>query len=203
MGTAVRAETDYRPPCHRARSRRDRASTPRAVLAATPRVLLLNASYEALTALPARRAVVMLLCGKADVVHERPDAVMMRSVDTAIRVPSVIRLREYVRIPYRAQVPMTRAALMYRDAYRCGYCNAKATTIDHVIPRSRGGAHGWQNCVASCAPCNRRKADRLLSELGWELRVSLDAPQGRTWRLASQLCEMGPHWEDYLYLDAA
>ena len=122
---------------------------------------------------------------------------------TAVRVPSVIMLREYVRIPYRAQVPMTRAALMYRDSHRCGYCNAKATTVDHVVPRSRGGSHDWENCVASCAPCNHRKADKLLSELGWELRAPLVAPRGRTWRLVSQLREIGPHWEDYLYLDAA
>ena len=57
--------------------------------------------------------------------------------------------------------------------------------------------------MASCAPCNHRKADKLLSELGWELRVPLAAPRGRTWRLVSQLREIGPHWEDYLYLDAA
>lgn len=203
MGTAVRENPEYRQRERRAPVRLEPVPGPPVALATAPRVLLLNASYEALTALPARRAVVMLLCGKADVVHEHPVGAVMRSVDTVIRVPSVIRLREYVRIPYRAQVPMTRAALMHRDGHRCGYCNAKATTIDHVIPRSRGGAHGWENCVASCAPCNHRKADKLLSELGWDLRVPLVAPQGRTWRLVSQLREIGPHWEDYLYLDAA
>ncbi|GLB62726.1 HNH endonuclease [Dietzia sp. NCCP-2495] len=208
MGTAVRENTEYRQPGSRSRGRLEGVpdpdtATPPVALSAAPRVLLLNASYEALTALPARRAVVMLIGGKADVVHEHPREVLVRSVDTAVRVPSVIRLREYVRIPYHSQIPMTRSALMHRDSHRCGYCNAKATTIDHVIPRSRGGAHGWENCVASCAPCNHRKADKLLSELGWELRVPLVAPRGRTWRLVSQLREIGPHWDDYLYLDAA
>ncbi|UVE94740.1 HNH endonuclease [Dietzia sp. B32] len=203
MGAAVRENTEYRQRGSRAPSRLEPVPDRHVPLASAPRVLLLNASYEALTALPARRAVVMLIGGKADVVHDHPVEVLVRSVDTAIRVPSVIRLREYVRIPYRSQVPMTRAALMHRDGHRCGYCSARATTVDHVIPRSRGGAHGWENCVASCAPCNHRKADKLLSELGWELRVPLAAPRGRTWRLVSQLREIGPHWEDYLYLDAA
>ncbi len=213
MGTAVRENSECRqrgsqpvgrleplPGGGEAGSHEPGRSVP---LSSAPRVLLLNASYEALSALPARRAVVMLVGGKADVVHEHPRQLVVRSVGTSIPVPSVIRLREYVRIPYRSQIPMTRAALMHRDQHRCGYCNAKATTIDHVIPRSRGGAHCWENCVASCAPCNHRKADKLLSELGWELRVPLVAPRGRTWRLVSQLREIGPHWEDYLYLDAA
>lgn len=232
MGTAVRENSEYRQRASRSPGRlepvpdvpdggttaRDERATystsqrghsqPSAharpvTLSAAPRVLLLNASYEALTALPARRAVVMLIGGKADVVHDHPTEVVVRSVETSVRVPSVIRLREYVRIPYHSQIPMTRAALMHRDSHRCGYCNARATTIDHVIPRSRGGAHGWENCVASCAPCNHRKADKLLSELGWDLRVPLVAPRGRTWRLVSQLREIGPHWEEYLYLDAA
>lgn len=169
------------------------------IASATPRVLLLNAGYEALTALPARRAVVMLLCGKADVVHDHPEAHLVRSATESVRVPSVIRLREYVHIPYRAQIPMTRAALMHRDGHRCGYCGARADTIDHVVPRSRGGAHGWENCVACCAKCNHRKADKLLGELGWTLRHRLEAPRGRTWRLVSSIREMGPHWEDYLH----
>src|SRR5699024_5631580 len=76
-------------------------------------------------------------------------------------------------------------------------------TIDHVIPRSRGGEHCWENCVASCAPCNHRKADKLLSELGWELRAPLVAPRGRTWRLVSPLREIGPPREDDPLRDAA
>ena len=203
MGAAARANSEYRQRGSRAPARLEPVPDQPVPLHAAPRVLLLNASYEALTALPARRAVVMLLGGKADVVHDNPTEIVVRSVDMAIRIPSVIRLREYVRIPYRAQVPMTRAALMHRDGHRCGYCNAKATTVDHVIPRSRGGAHSWENCVASCAPCNHRKADKLLSELGWELKAPLVTPRGSAWRLVAQLRERGPHWDDYLYLDAA
>lgn len=81
------------------------------------RVLLLNSTYEPLAALPARRAVVMLLCGKADVVHADPGGPVIHSATRAIVVPSVIRLRSFVRVPYRARVPMTRAALMHRDRF--------------------------------------------------------------------------------------
>jgi hypothetical protein len=114
------------------------------------RVLLLNSTYEPLTALPVRRAIIMLICGKADVVHDDSAGPVVHSATRTIAVPSVIRLRSYVRVPYRARVPMTRAALMHRDRFCCAYCGAKADTVDPV-PRSRGGDHSCENCVASCS----------------------------------------------------
>ncbi len=111
-------------------------------------MLLLNSTYEPLTALPMRRAVIMLMCGKADVVHDDPSGPVIHSATRTIVVPSVIRLRTFVRVPYRARIPMTRAALMHRDRFRCAYCGQKADTVDHVVPRSRGGEHSWENCVA-------------------------------------------------------
>ena len=167
------------------------------------RVLLLKSTFEPLTALPMRRAVVMLMCGKADVVHDDPLGPVIHSASRTIVVPSVIRLRTYVRVPYRARVPMTRAALMHRDRFRCAYCGAKADTVDHVIPRSRGGGHSWENCVAACSPCNHRKADRLLSELGWTLRATPVPPKGQHWRLLSSVKELDPAWVRYLGEGAA
>ena len=90
------------------------------------RVLLLNATFEPLTALPMRRTVVLLVCEKADVIHDDPSGPFIRSADFSVQVPSVIRLRTFVRVPYRARVPMTRAALMHRDRFRCAYCGATA-----------------------------------------------------------------------------
>ena len=142
------------------------------------RVLLLNSTYEPLTALPMRRAVVMLMCGKADVVHADPSGPVIHSATRSVTVPSVIRLRSFVRVPYRARIPMTRAALMHRDRFRCAYCGGKADTVDHVVPRSRGGDHSWENCVAACSTCNHRKADRMLAELGWTLRSTPVPTQG-------------------------
>ena len=167
------------------------------------RVLLLNATYEPLTALPTRRAVVMLMGGRAVVVDDDPTGRVLHSASVSVQVPSVIRLRTYVRVPYRARIPMTRAALMHRDRFHCAYCGRKAETIDHVVPRSRGGAHSWENCVACCADCNHRKADRLLSELGWALRCDLTPPKGQHWRLFGTATEIDPAWLQYLGEPAA
>jgi 5-methylcytosine-specific restriction endonuclease McrA len=167
------------------------------------RVLLLNSTYEPLTALPMRRAIIMLLCGKAEVVHDDPAGPVIHSATRAIAVPSVIRLRVFVRVPYRARIPMTRAALMHRDRFRCAYCGGKADTVDHVVPRSRGGQHTWENCVACCSPCNHRKADRLLAELGWALRLAPLPPKGQHWRLLSTVKDLHPAWARYLGEGAA
>jgi 5-methylcytosine-specific restriction endonuclease McrA len=167
------------------------------------RVLLLNATFEPLTALPLRRAVVLVVCGKAVVLHGDSAGLVLHSANRTVEVPSVIKLSTYVRVPYRARVPLTRAGLMYRDRYRCAYCGGRADTIDHVVPRSRGGAHSWQNCVASCARCNHRKADRMLSELGWGLRTTPSAPRGPNWRLLAGIAEADPLWLPYLGEPAA
>ena len=167
------------------------------------RVLLLNSTYEPLTALPMRRAIIMVMCGKADVVHDDPLGPVIHSATRTIVVPSVIRLRTFVRVPYRARIPMTRAALMHRDRFRCAYCGGKADTVDHVIPRSRGGAHSWENCVAACSGCNHRKADKLLTELVWTLHVTPLPPKGQHWRLLSSIKELDPAWVRYLGEGAA
>ena len=167
------------------------------------RVLLLNTTFEPLTALPLRRAVVLVVCGKAEVVHGDPSGLELHSATDSVLVPSVIRLATYVRVPYRARVPLTRAGLMHRDRHRCAYCGGRAETIDHVIPRSRGGEHTWQNCVACCVKCNHRKADKLLSELGWRLRVVPRAPRGMHWRLLAGTVDTDPQWLPYLGEPAA
>jgi 5-methylcytosine-specific restriction endonuclease McrA len=160
-------------------------------------VLLLNVTYEPLTTVGLRRAVCLVLCGKAEVVHDSGGQVL-HSASVEVPAPSVIRLRRYVRIPNRNRVPLTRAALMRRDNYKCAYCAKHAETIDHVIPRSRGGTHTWENCVASCQMCNHRKADRLLDELGWELLNKPVVPRGAHWRLIGAQNDGDPAWEAYL-----
>ncbi|MFI6323263.1 HNH endonuclease [Nonomuraea sp. NPDC050556] len=161
-------------------------------------VLLLNATYEPLTTLSLHRAVILVLREKADVVHRDGRGAVLRSASRTLDVPSVIRLRRYVRIPYRSRIPLTRAALMRRDDYRCAYCGLRAETIDHVIPRSRGGPHTWENCVASCMQCNHRKADKFLEELGWKLTVAPAVPRGAHWRLIGAQFLGDPQWAPYL-----
>ena len=98
------------------------------------RVLLLNVTYEPLTTVGLRRAVCLVLGGKAEVVHHDVGGAVLHAASVMLVTPSVIRLSRYIRVPYRNRVPLTRAALMRRDNYRCAYCGRRAETIDHVIP---------------------------------------------------------------------
>jgi 5-methylcytosine-specific restriction endonuclease McrA len=132
-------------------------------------VLVLNASYEPLNVCSLRRAHVLVFKGKAEVVEalERP----LRSASDTYRWPHVIRLVQYVRVPRLVQRKISRRALFARDGWRCVYCGSSTgrLTLDHVVPRSRGGDSSWENVVTSCAPCNLRKGNRLLHELQMEL----------------------------------
>ena len=132
-------------------------------------MLVLNATYEPINVCTVRRAVVLLLKEKAEVV-ERGEWELHAASCTVVR-PVVIRLVTYVRIPrdtHRRKI--TRRAVFARDGWTCQYCGARANlTVDHVVPRSKGGASSWENIVASCAPCNRRKGDALLRQVGMQL----------------------------------
>ena len=146
--------------------------------------LLLNATYEPLCVVSARRAVVLVLSAKAVCIHD--SGVAMHSATLTVPVPAVIRLTRYIRVPYLGRTPLSRRAVFARDAGKCVYCGMTATSIDHVVPRSRGGTHTWDNVVAACRRCNHAKADRTLAELGWRLRTIPKAPRGASWHLLSQ-----------------
>ena len=106
------------------------------------RVLLLNVTYEPLTTVGLRRAVCLVLGEKAEIVHHDTGGKLLHAATVEVVTPSVIRLRRYVRIPQRNRVPLTRAALMRRDNYKCAYCGRHGETIDHVLPRQpRRSAH--------------------------------------------------------------
>jgi 5-methylcytosine-specific restriction endonuclease McrA len=135
------------------------------------RVLVLNASYEPLNVCSLRRAHVLVWKGRAEIIenHERP----LRSATTSFPRPNVIRLMTYVRVPRAVTRRISRRVLFARDGWQCAYCGSESTrlTLDHVVPRSRGGASVWENVVTSCAPCNHRKGDRLLEETSMKLRT--------------------------------
>ena len=132
-------------------------------------MLVLNATYEPINVCTVRRAVVLLLKSKADVI-EHADRELHSERMTMTR-PAVIRLRSYVRVPrdvHRRKI--TRRAVFARDGWRCQYCGSRSSlTVDHVVPRSKGGSSTWDNIVASCAPCNRRKGDSLPRQVGMHL----------------------------------
>lgn len=157
--------------------------------------LVLNASYEPLGVVAVRRAVVLVLSEKAVVVE--CGLLVLHSERQAITAPSVVRLRRYVRVPYRRMVPLSRRAVMDRDRHLCAYCAGRADTIDHVLPRSRGGRHEWVNVVAACASCNHRKGDRLLAELGWQLPRPPAEPPAAVAMVVGWTAR-DPVWERYL-----
>jgi 5-methylcytosine-specific restriction endonuclease McrA len=131
------------------------------------RALVLNASDAPLAVVSARRAVVLVIKEKAEVVAS--NGLIFRSERLQLEAPSVVRLRRFVKVPFRARAPLTRRAVFARDRWSCQYCAAAAENLDHVIPRSRGGEHVWENVVAACRRCNARKGNHLVTEAGMRL----------------------------------
>lgn len=158
--------------------------------------LVLNASFEPLSVVSARRAVVLVVREKAEMVHSRDQ--VWRSETLEVKVPTVIRLRRYVRVPYRRRVPLNRRAVFARDLHICQYCGNAAENLDHVVPRSRGGTHTWENVVAACRRCNTRKGSRTPGEAGMSLTASPRAPREHGWLLVGLGAPPHPSWHEYL-----
>jgi 5-methylcytosine-specific restriction endonuclease McrA len=136
------------------------------------KVLVLNASYEPLNITSWRRAVVLLLKGKAEQLEHNGHYLY-----ADFPLPTVIRLRHYVRVPYK-EIPLTRRNVLERDRHSCQYCNYRGEqlTLDHVIPRSRGGGDTWENLVAACVRCNVKKGNRTPKEASMALRCQPRRP---------------------------
>jgi 5-methylcytosine-specific restriction endonuclease McrA len=133
------------------------------------RVLVLNATFEPINVCTVRRAVVLLLKEKAELLER--SVWELHSETSTLARPVVIRLVSYVRVPRDAhRRKITRRAVFARDSWTCQYCGSRSNlTVDHVIPRSKGGSSSWENIVASCAPCNRRKGNALPRQAGMRL----------------------------------
>lgn len=159
------------------------------------RALVLNATYEPLSVVTQRRAAVLVLYERADVVHG--SGRMIRSSRSELELPSVIRLRYYVRAPERRTCAITRRGVFARDGHRCQYCGTRAENIDHVMPRSRGGQHVWENVVAACRPCNTRKRDRLPSEIRMLPKTKPKAPGRFAW-VRQAVASVPESWLPYL-----
>lgn len=131
-------------------------------------VLVLNQDYRALSVCSVERATVLVMLHKAELVEPRTDRVL-RTARARFPWPSVVRLKTYVRAPYR-RVLLTRRNILRRDDHACQYCGARdGLTLDHVHPKSRGGPDAWDNLVAACVPCNNRKGNRTPEEAGMPL----------------------------------
>lgn len=157
--------------------------------------LVLNASMEPLCVVPTRRAVVLVLSSKADLLHAGDG--QFRAERTALPAPSVVRLRRYVHVPYRRRAALSRRGVFLRDDGRCQYCGRSAENVDHVVPRSRGGPHVWENVVAACERCNAHKKDRTPDEAGMTLSRRPYAPRAAFWMLVA-VGTVDPRWAPYI-----
>ena len=162
-------------------------------------VLVLNQSYEPLTVCRARRAVVLIYEGKAEIIENGMGSI--HSLHATYELPSVIRIARHVRRPYR-QRKMTRYEIFNRDKYTCQYCaeQSRHLTLDHVIPRYRGGQHTWENVVSACADCNRRKAGRTPKEANMKLIRTPGPPTGNSlFNIPYHYLNQRDEWRKYLY----
>jgi len=145
---------------------------------------------------PERRAIVLVLMSKAVIEHAADDA-DYHSEKLSVPIPSVVRLKYFVKVPHRARTTLSRRAVFIRDGFECQYCGAAAENLDHILARSKGGKHTWENVVASCRPCNARKENRAAVEVGMRLRRAPTAPKSSL-LLAMAAGNLHPAWVPYL-----
>lgn len=159
-------------------------------------VLLLNQDYSPITTCSMERAFILVFLNKAELLTNAEDE-SIRTVDKAYPMPAVIRLFRYINLPYRGVV-LTRQNVFKRDKFSCQYCgSAKSLTLDHIIPRSKGGKTSWSNLVTACQPCNTRKGDRTPDQANLKLQSK---PQKPTYMmfLRDHAGGMRKEWQPFL-----
>ena len=163
-------------------------------------VLVLNQNYEPLLTCSVRRAIVLLFLGKATMVEPR-NGKKIRSVSRIFAEPSIVRLQLYKRVPFKA-VMLNRKNVIRRDNGRCQYCGAtdRAMTVDHVIPRLRGGKETWDNLVCACEKCNNRKGDNTPAEVDMVLFRAPRRPTYLTF-MRQQINKDDEIWKKYLFFN--
>ena len=163
-------------------------------------VLVLNQNYEPLNVCRARRAIVMLWRGKAEVLEQ--NSATIHSASLSIEIPSVIRLIYLIRRP-RLQRKLNRRDVFIRDKYTCQYCgkHTKELTIDHVIPRRLGGEHVWDNVVSACKACNQRKAGRSPKDARMKLLHKPYQPRPVSYHITYEGFYSHPEWQKYVPAD--
>lgn len=162
-------------------------------------VLVLNVTYEPLSVVSLRRAIVLLLKDKAEILEAAEERI--RAAHLNMPMPLVIRLVYFVRVPHKVSIPLSRRTVMMRDLFTCQYCGAQpprsALTIDHVLPKVRGGGTTWENVVCACKPCNLRKGCRTPEEANMHLRSRPVRPQFMALVLLGQ-APMHDVWAKYM-----
>ncbi len=160
------------------------------------KVLILNQDYSAFALCSIQKAFVLLYLEKAEMVHKSEFGIL-RSISQSFPNPSIIRLQRYIHIPYKG-ISLSRHNIMRRDAYQCLYCGStKNLTLDHMVPKSRGGGASWTNLVTACMRCNTKKGDRTPEEAGLILKQKPKKPS-LTAFLAANAGTLDHHWAIYL-----
>lgn len=160
-------------------------------------VLVLNQDYEPLNICRVRRAVILIINRKAEVIENGRGEI--HAISSSFPIPSVVRLTQFVRRP-RLQKKLTRFEVFNRDKYTCQYCGReiKDLTLDHVMPRSQGGTHDWGNVVSSCFSCNLRKAGRTPTQAGMKLIHHPIPPPPTTFSIPYQHLSGHKEWQKFL-----
>ena len=163
------------------------------------KVLILNQNYEPMSLINAKKAIILLYLGKAELI-EAHSGHRIRAVSMSMPFPSIVRLSMYVRVPFK-NIILSRKNILRRDAHRCQYCGRAdiALTIDHVIPLSRAGEDTWENLVCACVRCNNKKGDRTPDEAFMPLRKKLMRPNHVTF-IRHVMGSLDERWKPYLFL---
>jgi len=160
------------------------------------KVLVLNQDYTALALCSIQKAFVLLFLEKAEMVH-KSETTNLRTITKIYPAPSIIRLQHYVHIPYKG-ISLSRHNVMKRDQYQCLYCGStKNLTLDHLIPKSKGGSTSWTNLATACMRCNTKKGDRTPEEAGLTLKQKPRKPS-LTAFLAAHAGSFDQNWHIYL-----
>lgn len=164
------------------------------------RVLILNKGYEPVSICSAKKAMILLILMKAELVEQR-NGNCIRSVRRNFPYPSVIRLSAYVHLPYK-NIELSRKNLHRRDSFRCQYCGRKniELTIDHIIPKSRGGSDSWENLITACVQCNNRKGNRTPEEANMPLLSRANKPHHILF-MKQYLGNVEKEWKPFLFMD--
>ena len=164
----------------------------------TGHVLVLNLDYSALTICSVERAVILVHLRKAEVVEALPGR-FVRSPSHRYPWPSIVRLKGYVSVPYK-RIMISRKNILRRDRFRCQYCGSREKlTVDHVLPKSRGGRDKWENLVAACTPCNNRKGNRTPEEANMRLTRKPFRPN-HVMFIRDFIGTLDETWKPYLFL---
>lgn len=164
-------------------------------------VLMLNQNYEPLSVCSARRAIVLMFQGKAEMI-EAANGLSIRTVSTQYSLPTVVRLSQYKRVPFK-RIMLTRKNILIRDNYQCQYCGTTkgAMTVDHIIPKTLKGKDSWENLVCCCPRCNNKKGHRTLDRAGMKLLKKPTRPTYITF--IQRNLHLDERWKPYLFFDSA